>query len=379
MTEDADLRRMLHRRPEVSGQEKNTSETIRSVLAALHPDEIVTGIGGHGLAAVYAGEVEGPRVLVRCELDALPIPETLDIPHRSKSQGVSHKCGHDGHMTMLVGLAERLCAKRPARGSVVLLYQPAEETGEGAQRVLRDPKCDAICPDYVLALHNLPGYALGQVVVREGVFASASSGLRIHLQGDTSHAAEPEAGRSPALAVAQLIQTLSAIPQFYTPLHESAQATVIHARLGEVAFGTSPGEADVMVTLRSHAQDIIDLLADRAIAISNRTAEMYGLGCATDLVEPFPATINDAGVVRLVTDVAQRAGLSVHQQDIPFAWSEDFGHFTSQYRGALFGLGAGRDQPALHHPDYDFPDDLTRPGTNLLEAIVRRLLDDAHV
>jgi len=145
-------------------------------------------------------------------------------------------------MAIVAGLAERLHTHRPESGSVILLFQPAEETGEGADRVLSDSKFDQIQPDYVLALHNLPGYPLGQIIVREGVFASASSGLRIHLKGKTSHAAEPETGNSPALAVAQLIQVLSSIPQYYTSLHEPAQATVIHAKVGDVAFGTSPGE-----------------------------------------------------------------------------------------------------------------------------------------
>ena len=237
-----ELRKQFHRLPELSGQEKNTSKTIVSFLEYCKPDKIVTGIGGYGIAAVFSGSRKGQRVMVRCELDALPIPETLDIPHRSEAMGVSHKCGHDGHMAIVAGLAERLHTHRPESGSVILLFQPAEETGEGADRVLSDSKFDQIQPDYVLALHNLPGYPLGQIIVREGVFASASSGLRIHLKGKTSHAAEPETGNSPALAVAQLIQVLSSIPQYYTSLHEPAQATVIHAKVGDVAFGTSPGE-----------------------------------------------------------------------------------------------------------------------------------------
>lgn len=368
-----ELRKQLHRLPELSGQEKNTSKTIVSFLEYCKPDKITTGIGGYGIAAVFGGSRKGPRVMVRCELDALPIPETLDIPHRSEVTSVSHKCGHDGHMAIVAKLAERLYTHRPESGSVILLFQPAEETGEGAERILSDSKFDQIQPDYVLALHNLPGYPLGQIIVREGVFASASSGLRIHLKGKTSHAAEPEAGNSPALAVAQLIQVLSSIPQFYTSLHEPAQATVIHAKLGDVAFGTSPGEGDVMVTLRAHTQNMMKLLHDRVASIAGSTAEMFELEMAITPAEPFPPTTNDSQVVKLIEEAANKLDMNIHQMSHPFAWSEDFGHFTSRFKGALFGLGAGEDHPALHNPKYDFPDDLIDPGVSLFSEIINRL------
>ncbi|MEA3297817.1 MAG: amidohydrolase [candidate division Zixibacteria bacterium] len=376
MIQHLELRKQLHSQPELSGQEENTSQVIHTLIKSYKPDNIITGIGGFGIAAVFDGKQSGPKVMIRCELDALPIPETLDIPYRSEVRGVSHKCGHDGHMTIVAGLAEYLHANQPARGSVILLFQPAEETGEGAEKVINDVNFQHIQPDFVIALHNLPGYPLGQVVTRKGVFASASSGLRIHLQGKTSHAAEPEAGNSPALAVAQLIQVLSSIPQFHTSLHEPAQVTVIHARLGDVAFGTSPGEGDVMITLRSHSQDVIESLIEKAISIAKSSSDMFGLKVTIDSTELFPPTNNNADIVSLIEESASETGLSIHQRDIPFAWSEDFGHFTSKYKGALFGIGAGENHPALHHPDYDFPDDLIQPGINMFSEIITRLLSN---
>ena len=343
------------------------------------PDQVIKGLGGQGLAALFGAESEGPRIMVRCELDALPIPESLDIPHRSQTTSVSHKCGHDGHMAILAGLAASFGRKRPSRGSVVLLFQPSEETGEGAERVLRDPKFDSIEPDYVLALHNLPGFPLEQVIIKSGVFAAASSGLHIHLEGQTSHAAQPEAGKSPALAIGQLIQQLSAIPQFYTALHEPAQVTVVHARVGEIAFGTSPGVGDIMVTLRAHSQHVIDLLTERAVRIGECAASTFGLEMTSKSTELFPPTVNDHDVVTVVEDCARKEGLSTYRPEQPFAWSEDFGHFTSKYRGVLFGFGAGENHPALHHPDYDFPDDLIQPGIRLLESTTRKLLELKHV
>lgn len=374
MTDLVGLRQLLHKKPELSGREEKTSATVRALLENCNPDQIITDIGGYGLAAVFGDLKNSPRIMVRCELDALPIPETLTLPYASQVDRVSHKCGHDGHMAIVVGLAQRLQKNQPTKGSVILLFQPAEETGEGAELVVKDRKFEAINPDYVIALHNLPGYPLGQIVTRNGLFASASMGLRMHLRGQTSHAAEPKEGNSPALAVAQLIQGISAIPQFHTSLHESAQATVIHAKLGEVAFGTSPGEGDVMVTLRSHSQDVMETLNKRAISFAKNTADVFGLNVTTDSTEIFPSTVNDYDIVSLIEESAKGLGLSIHQQQIPFAWSEDFGHFTSRYKGAIFGLGAGENHPSLHHPDYDFPDDLIETGISTFLRIINSLL-----
>ncbi|MCF7810071.1 amidohydrolase [bacterium] len=256
------LRKLLHTNPEVSGSEEITAELILTSLKKSKPYRIVDNIAGNGLAVIYSSRKAGPTVLFRCELDALPIPETVKLKYGSKCEGVSHKCGHDGHMAIMVGLADTIAKNRPECGNVVLLFQPSEETGEGAALVLKDknfikniPK-----PDYVFALHNLPGFPVGHVIVREETFASASIGLSVDLIGATSHASEPQNGRSPALALAQIIQGLSSIPQFNKALHETGQVTIIHARLGEEAFGTSPGLAKVMATLRSHSSKVLENL-----------------------------------------------------------------------------------------------------------------------
>ena len=331
---------------------------------------MVTGLGGSGLAVEYRGEKPGSSLLLRCDTDALPIDEGASRAHGSMKPGISHKCGHDGHMAILVGVASALHRSPPDRGSVVLLFQPAEETGEGAARVIEDEKFSELRPDMVFALHNLPGFPLGSVIVREGIFASASRGMTVKLQGASSHAAEPHLGRSPALAAAQLIESLTAIPQTTVSMDTAAKVTVIHAVVGEEAFGTSPGEATVMATLRTHREDTMEAISARAAEIASSIAAVHNLDHSIEWTQEFPATVNSPEAASRVESAAKRTGMPIIVPNVPFPWSEDFGHFTGRLPGCLFGIGAGTDSPALHSPEYDFPDSLISAGVELFLEII---------
>lgn len=370
----ADLRRKLHTLAELSGREGRTAQFLRDELERCRPTELIIGLGGHGLAAVFSGHDSGPTVLLRCDIDALPLPDRTDLPYASSDDGVSHKCGHDGHMTMMLGLAHRLGTTRPSAGRAVLLFQPAEETGAGARKVLDDPAFAPLDPDVVLGVHNLPGYPLGAVVLRDGPFAAASRGMTIELTGASSHAAEPEQGRSPALAAAALVQSLSALPQTTAALGEGAKATVVGIEVGGPAFGTSPGTGRIMATLRAYEDPVMDRMAARCIELAAHTAAAHGLQYRLSWCEEFPSTVNDPVIVAAVAEAAAGADLNVVHSKAPFAWSEDFGHFTAAFPGALVGLGAGPDHPALHHPDYDFPDELLPTGVVFWRAALEGLI-----
>ena len=365
-----ELRHTLHRHPELSNEETGTAERIRDFLLAYSPDRIVTGLGGTGLAAIYDGGSPGPCLLFRAELDGLPIEEGGAVDpacgYLSENSGVSHKCGHDGHMAIVAGLAPHIHARRPARGRVALLFQPAEETGEGAARVLDSAEFRAIAPDQVYALHNLPGFPLGTVVLRDGVFAAGSKGMVVRLLGTTSHAGEPEKGRCPALAMAELVMALAErVPG------EDAFATVIHARLGERAFGVTPGFAEVLATLRSPDAELLARLSERSITAVQGISARHGIPAEIGWAEEFSVTRNSENCVARVRSAARSAGASVVFPAEPFRWSEDFGRFTDIYEGALFGLGAGEQQPALHRPEYDFPDALLARGTQIRLRVAR--------
>ena len=165
------------------------------------------------------------------------------------------------------------------------------------------------------------------------------------------------------------------VHKFHTSLHQAAQATVIHARIGEIAFGTSPGEGELMATLRSHSPLVMDTLVTQTTTFAKRVAQAHDLLATIGCTQVFPATSNDDEAVRVIEESAKHLGLDVVSPTIPFAWSEDFGHFTARYKGALFGLGAGQAHPALHHPEYDFPEKLLEPGIELFSEIIHRALN----
>ncbi|MCA0856299.1 amidohydrolase [Phaeobacter italicus] len=369
------LRHSLHQIPEVSGAEEKTAAYIATYLRAYAPDRLLTGLGGHGVAAVYDGAAEGPTVMIRCELDGLPIEELSDQPYRSTHAGRGHLCGHDGHMTMVAALAEDLAGKRPARGRVVLMFQPAEETGKGAPAVVADPAFGEIAPDYAFSLHNLPGLAVGQIALCRGPANCASRGMRIRLSGRTSHAAAPQDGVSPAGAMAQLLPGLVALGGGTDLGPDYALVTLTHARLGEATFGIAPGEGEVWATLRTVNDTRMARLIEEATALVGKVCAEQGLGHEISFDDVFEACTNNPEAVTVLQKACERVGLGVAMQDRPQRWSEDFGQFGKGAKAAMFWLGSGEDQPQLHNPDYDFPDAAIPVGAGLFRAVVSELLD----
>lgn len=370
------IRRHLHAHPELSGQEKDTALQVVDFLKKTQPDQIITGLGGQGVAAIYVFDAQGPSILVRADMDALPIEEINTFVHRSQVQGVSHKCGHDGHTTILLGLAHALYQKPLKTGRVVLLFQPEEETGKGALQVIQDEAFKIIQPDFALALHNLPGFHQNSVILKEGSFAAASRGMIIEIQGASSHAAHPEQGNSPATMLAHAIIELQALAQQASRFQDFVLATIIHARLGEEAFGTNPGKATLMLTLRAFLDADMQILMRRCEQLINKLAEDYKLKFSISYTESFPATVNDPHLCQLMRQAAEALDHQIVDLDQPFRWSEDFGHFSAICPSLLFGLGSGTDSPGLHNQDYDFPDDLLSPGIHLFHKMLELLVDD---
>ncbi len=375
LEKSTELRKTLHQYPELSGREENTAARIREWLARQAPDEIIEGIGGHGLAAVFDSGKTGPTLLFRADLDALPIDEINTFAYKSETPGVSHTCGHDGHMAMLSGFAMLLHERRPKKGKLVLLYQPEEENGQGAAKVIEDDSFDQIRPDYAFAIHNLPGYKKNAVIMKEGPFAAASKGMIVKLQGKSSHAAHPEQGHSPIHMMTELMEGLMKIPLKRELFRDFVLLTIIHARLGEVAFGTNPGKGEVMATLRTYRDDDMEILNNEARLLARELSDKHGISIDISYAEEFPATTNHPEASRYVAEAIKKAAAETEQIDTPFRWSEDFGHFTGGNKGALFGIGSGVDHPSLHNHDYDFPDDIIKTGITMYYHIADQIVN----
>ena len=374
MVELVAFRHKLHRMPELSREEAQTAQEIRAVLVATNPDRLITGLGGHGIAAVYEGAQPGPTVMIRAELDGLPIEEISEIPYRSTVPGKGHLCGHDGHMTILTGLARLLGRRRPQSGRVVLLFQPAEEDGSGAAAVVADPRFRELTPDFAFALHNLPGLALGKVALTEGPVNCASRGMRIVLNGKTAHASMPETGISPVSVVAELMPALTALGRG-GPLDEDfAMVTITHAKIGEPAFGVAPARAEIWATLRTLTDESMEELCVSAEHLVLSAATQKGLSVEISHDDIFQHCENAPEAVAHLRRALDEEGIVHDRGDLPMRASEDFGRFGQRAPAAMFFLGAGESHPSLHNPDYDFPDDLIGIGTRVFMRTIRNLL-----
>ena len=388
------LRHKLFKYAELSGNEKETNKIINRFLEKTNPDIHLKNVGGYGIIAIYKGADTGKNILLRADIDGLNIPmnqcqrttdnrqQTIKIePEKLKTSESekessklkvqsSHRCGHDGHATILCGLAMRLGKKRPAKGNVILLFQPAEETGEGAKAVINDPQFRDLKIDAAFALHNLPSYAKHQIVLKKDCFASASLGLKLIFDGKTSHASQPEKGNNPQIVVTTL---LDAFQRKYENLKKDKHHTILtitRVVIGEETFGVTPGHAEIWMTLRSQDDKALQNLTESTIGLCEYISKEYRLNFSHSIHEDFAATMNSGYNTEIVRQAARDLKLSVNEIKEPFPWSEDFGRFGNICPICLFGLGCGLEHEPLHSPRYEFEDEIIDTGIDVFEKII---------
>jgi len=379
------LRKELHQHPELSNLEVDTAKRIKSFFLDLNPSNIIEKIGGTGIAFEYVSSQyipiknadlqEQPTLMLRCELDALPIKEINDFEYKSVNEHISHKCGHDGHMAIMSEVGRFLSKNELLKGRVILLFQPAEEIGTGAIEVVKDPLFTNIIPDYAFALHNLPGKPIGEVYVKPGVFNYASQGIIINLEGIESHAAHPEDGVSPAIALCKIIQCLNELPKTLERINdEYVSVTIISAQMGGANFGTSPGSATVMATLRASSNKLMEQTYTKAQLIINEITNDEKIKSSISKEDVFSTCTNTILGCDLVAAACKKAKVKCNIIKEPYRWSEDFGRLLeSATEGAMFTIGAGVDSPQLHNPDYDFPDEITSIASSVFIEIIRKV------
>ena len=348
------LRHQIHQAPSLSGQEESTVNMLKQWFSSFNC--LMTPIcQGRGLLVIFNHGIPGKTILLRAETDALPIQTVSKKKWASRIDGVSHACGHDGHAATMASLAQFL-DETPFPGKVVLLFQPDEERGLGAASVINEVDFNNLNPDLIFGFHNLPGFPLNRFVVKDHTFTAASCGLKIKLSGKTAHASTPHTGISPALAVADLIQS---IPDLSSNESQSTfkLITLTHAKIGEEAWGIAPGDATVCFTLRTYTTPALYDLKQQIIEIVKSIAKQHTLEVDITEHDFFNATINHTEAYSTLISSLNALGSDFIIKEEPFPWSEDFGHYTDHIKGCFFGIGAGLSHPALHSPDYDYPDE----------------------
>lgn len=377
-------RRDLHRRPEVSLHEAETARFVQARLAELEiPFE--SGIGGHGIVATLSRP--GPQganaersVGLRTDMDALPIHETTGAPHASQTPGVMHACGHDGHMAGLLGAAILLQRDPDWRGTVRLVFQPAEEGFGGADAMLDDGLLDRFPMQRIFGLHNWPGLPAGTIAVhgggeRRAPVMAAGTRLRITLDGHAGHAAQPHLTRDPMLGAAHLLLALQSVVSRNTDPLDSAVLSICRIDGGD-AENQIPDRATLRGTMRSHDTAVHDAMTARVRAISEGIAAALDLRASFDLGTSVSATINHGPEADLAAAAAASLGVPLRRDLAPSMASEDFGAYLERRPGAFVWVGNGPAEGgrSLHNSGYDFDDAILPTTAGWLAAVAKGAL-----
>ncbi|MDR7069910.1 hippurate hydrolase [Pseudoxanthomonas japonensis] len=365
-------RHRIHAWPELGFEEERTSALVAEVLAGLGL-EVHTGLGGTGVVAVIDSGKPGMSIGLRADMDALPMDEQSDLPFRSQRPGVAHTCGHDGHTSALLGTAQYLVAHPPATGRVVLIFQPAEEGGRGAIKMVEDGLFTRWPCDEVYAFHNMPALKTGEASVRTGATLQSLAVFEIEIEGVGGHAAAPHRANDPLQVAARLAVEISAIVGRHIDPMEAALINV-----GKLQAGTThniiPSTASLSGTMRSLSKDVHEELLKRLRALCEGHAQMTG--CKIDLQIPHscPPCVNApeqaALAAEAIGDVLGRENVKTDMRAYPF--SDDFSYMLEQWPGAYLFLGM--DSAMCHHPTFRFDDQLLPVAASVFARIVQRRL-----
>ncbi|MEB1808823.1 MAG: amidohydrolase [Bacillaceae bacterium] len=357
------LRHELHQHPELSNQEVWTKQHLIDFLKKHTQLEIVDK--GQWFYAIYRAGEGKKNMAFRADFDALPIDETIEIPHASKIRGVSHKCGHDGHAACLAGFALEIDQKG-ANKNIYFLFQHAEETGDGAAQCVSFIKEHNI--DEIFAYHNMSGMAFKSVYVIDGTAHCASKGMTIRMEGAPAHASQPEDGSNPAFAIAKIINS---IPEFTVAKKNKGMVlcTVVQVDIGERAFGLSASKGELLLTIRAFYEKELVGLQKSLEELSLSLSAQYGLKTSFSYNDTFPETVNHNSSSNKIRKVCQEKGFQLVEMKEAFRASEDFGHYLKETKGAICYIGNGDEYPHIHTVQYDFRDEIIETAVELFKGL----------
>lgn len=372
------IRRDLHRHPELMYDVHRTAGIVAQKLTEWGVDEVVTGIGRTGVVGVIKGKGQGAGkvVAMRADMDALPIQEETNLEHRSTIPGKMHACGHDGHTAMLLGAAKYLAETRDFDGTAVVVFQPAEEGGAGAKAMIEDGLMTRFGVHEVYGMHNKPGLPIGQFDVRKGPTMAAADRLHIKIEGKGGHAAAPHRVNDPIVAACQLVTALQTISSRNADPLDSIVVSVTAINAGE-AFNVIPQTVEIKGSIRTLTPEMRDLAEKRVKEITEGLMNAFGMTYSCEYLRGYPVTFNHAAQAEFVVgtiDAAFGEG-KVDTSVPPTMGSEDFSYMLEQRPGAFINIGNG-DSAGLHHPAYEFNDEVIPVGVtywaNLIETAMPR-------
>jgi hippurate hydrolase len=370
------FRRDLHENPELLYDVNRTAEKVADALRAAGLNEVVTGIGRTGVVGVIRGQTNksGRAVALRADMDALPIFEETGAEWSSKVPGKMHACGHDGHTTMLLGAARELAQSRAFDGTVIVIFQPAEEGGAGAKAMIDDGLFKRWPVNEVYGMHNRPNLEVGNFTINSGPIMGSVDVIDIVIDGVGGHAASPHHTIDPipvTAALIQAIQTLTA--RTIDPLDSAViSITTIH---GGDAFNVIPQSIKLTGTVRTLREEVRDHVEERLTRAVQGIADAFGAKATLDYQRNYPVTVNHEHETELAALAAEAvAGAERVTRDMPATLGgEDFAFMLNEVPGAMINIGNG-PSANLHHPKYDFNDDVIAWGSSYWTTLVRQRL-----
>lgn len=370
-------RRDIHQHPELAYAEHRTAGKVAALLREFGVDEVVEGVGKTGVVGVLRNGA-GRSIGLRADMDALPIEELADRPYRSVHGNTMHACGHDGHTAMLLGAARYLAEARPFAGTVVLVFQPAEEGLAGAKAMIDDGLFDRFPMEAIYGVHNMPGQPAGSLAFSSGPVMAAADRFRVVLRGQGGHAAAPHLCKDPVVAAAAVVQALQTVVSRNAPPAETLVVSVTEIHGGD-AFNVIPDSVRVSGTVRYFDTATGALAQARMKAIIDGIAAAHDVRADFEYFEGYPPTVNWPEA----TEAARAAALAVAGPDgaldqAPRMFAEDFSYYLQEKPGAYGFIGNGESgEPGctgLHNPHYDFNDAILTTGASFFATLVEREL-----
>ncbi|SFV13441.1 hippurate hydrolase [Methylobacterium sp. 174MFSha1.1] len=372
-------RRDFHQHPELLFALDRTSGLVAERLRAFGCDEVVTGLGQTGVVGVIRGKNTGSGKVIglRADMDALPIEETSGVPHRSTVPGKMHACGHDGHTAMLLGAAKYLAETRNFDGTAIVIFQPAEEGGGGADVMLKEGLMERFGIQEVYGLHNKPGLPLGSFAIRPGAIMAAADRITIRVDGKGGHAAAPHECIDPVLVASHIVTALQSIASRTIDPVQSAVISITQVKAGD-AFNVIPEFAILNGTVRTLSESVRDTCEARIAQVASNVAAAFGATATVDYGRGYPVTANDPAKAMFMADIAAEVSGegAVERAVQPMMGAEDFSYMLNARPGAYIFLGTGPGA-GLHHPAYDFNDEAAPYGVSLFARVIERAMPAA--